>query len=1169
MNKKALKEFAVYARNELRSQIALRAQAFGITPKGSPVLVTGADYVDINGKQYPINYKNSIQMLLKEIETKGYDSVIEEAAYTWFNRLIAIRYMEVHNYLPSKVRVLSSEIIGKVDPDLLTEYQYTDLPVDKEEMESLLSKGSREEAFRKLLIAECNELNQIMPFLFEKLSDFTEMLLPESLLHADSLINKLGKELEDEMFDNVEVIGWLYQYYISEKKDEVFAGLKKNQKITKENIPAATQLFTPHWIVRYMVENTLGHMWVESFPQSSIKSKLHYYLEQGEQDQKVLATLNQLIDPNLSPEEITILDPACGSGHILVYAFDLLYEIYEERGYSPREIPTLILEKNLFGIDIDDRVAQLASFALLMKAREKTKHIFRSTPKLNIISIQESNGLNSDQVANFIGQNDQEKMEIKALFTATIDAKNFGSILKPFDLEFNKYIHRIKELRNSGQQTLDNYELYEQIDLLEQILIQANFLSKQYDIVITNPPYMGTKGMNPQLAKYVKDHYKDSKADLFATFMERCNLFTKTNGFHSEVNQHSWMFLSSYEELRKNIYENTIIQSMVHLGPRTFEEIGGEVVQSTTFVLRKKSNDHYIGRFIRLVDYHNPLQKEEQFFNLQNQYLTRLSELWKIPGFPLAYWATSRVREIFSNYPSLEEFAEPRQGMATSDNNRFLRHWHEVPYNNIGFGYSSNISAQESNKMWFPYNKGGDFRKWYGNQEYVINWKNDGQEVKDYAAKLYKSYTRTIKNIPYYFREGITWSFISSSRLGLRYTPKGFIFDVGGSSAFPEETYLYYLSAFLISKVAHQFLQYLNPTMNFQVGNIKALPIIFSDSIKDRVDKLAKDCINYSKYDWDSFETSWEFKKHPFLNYLNEQVTLENCFNEWAKHTQTQFRLQQKNEEELNQLFIDLYGLQNEITTPEVQNEEVTLYLANRERDAKSFLSYCIGLMMGRYSLDEDGLVFASGEWNSHKFKKFQPDSDGIIPLSDTEYFEDDIVSRLQELLVIIFGQSKLSKNLSWLAESLTLKANETPVERLRRYFFDEFYSDHCKIYQKRPIYWMTESGPKKGFRALFYLHRYTTETMANIRFSYVQNLQEKLRQEQLRLEQDIANQELSSTVIKRYEKQLSTIKVQQVELVNFDKKLAEVANQRIALDLDDGVLINYDKLKTALAKIK
>ncbi|HGA0699966.1 TPA: BREX-1 system adenine-specific DNA-methyltransferase PglX [Bacillus cereus] len=1175
MNKRALKEFAIYARNELREQIALRAQAFGVPSKGSPVLVTGADYVEINGKKYPATYKNSIQKLLKEVETKGYDNVIEEVAYTWFNRLIAIRYMEVHNYLPSKVRVLSSETKGKVDPDILTEYQYTDLPVNKEEVATLLAQGNREGAFRKLLVAQCNELNEIMPFLFEKLADYTELLLPESLLYADSLINKLGKELDDENFEQVEVIGWLYQYYISEKKDEVFAGLKKNKKITKENIPAATQLFTPHWIVCYMVENSLGHMWLESHPESELKEEMKYYVEPAEQEEVVQAKLEELRNPNLSPEEITIMDPACGSGHILVYAFDLLYKIYEERGYPTKEIPVLILEKNLYGIDIDDRAAQLASFALMMKAREKTKRIFRNVPKLKIISIQESNSILIEQAADLIGENDNEKEEVKDLLTTFIDAKNFGSILQFEELNFNKYIQKVQELREAGEVTLENFEVYEQLDKIIELIVQAKILASQYSVVTTNPPYMGIKGMNLELSNYVKKHYSKSKNDFFAVFMERCEEFTKENGFHTEINQHSWMFLSGYEKLRQKILGHTTIYSMIHLGPRAFEEIGGEVVQSTSFVLRKHKyeSENYYAKYYRVVNLNSSSSKEAAFFSKKHEFIAAQKGFRDIPGYPIAYWASEKVREAFIKHRNLREYAEPRVGLQTGDNNQFIRKWTEISFNKFGFNYSNRSEAKKSLRKWFPYNKGGVFRKWYGNTEYVVNWESDGKAIKDDKQEklelgLIEKKNSQCWNQEYYFQTSITWSKVTSGNFSVRFLPEGFIFDVAGCSIFNLGNHQYFICALLNSKIIRQIINTVSGTLNYEVGTIKELPIMMEENNRTWIENLAIECIKVSKNDWDAFETSWDFQKHPFLGFCKQSRTLEQRYITWESHTEAQFRQLQQNEEELNKIFIELYGLQDELT-PEVPDEEVTIRRADRVRDTKSFLSYCIGLMMGRYSLDVEGLVYAGGEWDASNYKTFQPDSDGIIPLTDTEYFEDDVVSRLQELLVIMFGQATLAENLRWLAESLTMKNNETPVERLRRYFFDEFYSDHCKIYQKRPIYWMADSGKKKGFRALFYLHRYTPETLATMRFSYVQNLQEKLGQEQKRLDQDLVNQDLTAAMKKRYNKQLTTITAQQDELIDFDKKMAELANQRIVLDLDDGVIINYNKINNILAKIK
>ncbi|WP_047758545.1 BREX-1 system adenine-specific DNA-methyltransferase PglX, partial [Geobacillus sp. ZGt-1] len=700
----------------------------------------------------------------------------------------------------------------------------------------------------------------------------------------------------------------------------------------------------------------------------------------------------------------------------------------------------------------------------------------------------------------------------------------------------------------------------------------AKLLASQYDIVVTNPPYMGSKGMNPQLKKYLSDNYPKGKSDLFAAFMIRAQHFTVENGFSAAINQHSWMFLSSFEELRKEFLSHTTIYSMLHLGTRAFEEVGGEVVQSTSFVLRQSFIANYKGKYVRLVDYSSSRAKEEMFLcKKENDIFVRNQEGFKdIPGSPIAYWVSSNVLKIFKNGQPLGEFAEVKRGMTTSDNKRFLRFWPEVSITKVYKHAKSHEEARESKAKWFPYSKGGGYRKWYGFNEYLINWENSGQEVIEFAKTINKSFTRTIVNMSYYFKPSIGFSYITSGPFSMRWIPEGFLYDSGGPGVFAEEDKRLFILACMNSKPAQILLKILNPTINLQIADVVRLPLPNYESLIGNVqfNKKVKELIHISKNDWDSFETSWDFKKHPFLTYRGKAKTLEECYANWEDHAEKQFQQLKKNEEELNRIFIELYGLQDELT-PEVPDEEITVRRADRVRDAKSFLSYCVGLMMGRYSLDAEGLAYAGGDWDASKYKTFQPDKDGIIPLTETSYFEDDVISRLQELLIIMFGEETLAENLRWLAESLTMKNNETPTERLRRYFFDEFYDDHCKIYQKRPIYWMVESGSKKGFRALFYLHRYTPETLATMRFTYVQNLQEKLRQEQKRLEQDLINPDLSSAMKKRYEKQLKQIRAQQEELVEFDKKLAELANQRIALDLDDGVVVNYEKLKTILAKIR
>ncbi|BCC75193.1 class I SAM-dependent DNA methyltransferase [Bacillus cereus] len=1144
MNKKALKEFAIYARNELREQVVLRAQAFGITPEGSPVLITGADYVEISGKKYPVTYKNSIQKLLKEIEEKGYDNVIEEAAYTWFNRLIALRYMEVHNYLPSKVRVLSSEIKGKVDPDILTDYQYTDLPVNKEEVASLLAKGNREEAFGKLLVAQCNVLNEIMPFLFEKLADYTELLLPGSLLHADSLINKLVNELEESDFQEVEVIGWLYQFYMSEKKEKV--GGLKNIAVKKEDLPIVTQLFTPKWIVQYMVQNSLGKLYDEWKPENEIVKGWEYYIKSSE----------KLPIPDVTAlEEIKLIDPACGSGHILVYAFDLLYDMYLEAGYSEREIPRLIIEKNLYGLDIDKRAVQLASFALMMKGQEKYRRFLKKATdlKLNIYEFVDSGAISEDILA-FFAEKVGDISWVTSLQEQFENAKQFGSLIVPKEPAFvyGEYIKCIESYNLETADLLEEAYIIELKEKLIPLLEQAYLLALKYEVVVTNPPYHNK--YNQVLKKFMNESYMEYKADLFAAFMKRIMNFVNKDGFTAMITPFNWMFIKTYEPLRKELIKKQEIISLVQLEYNAFE---AAMVPVCTFVLQG-SKTGIKGDYIKLSDFrggeNQPIKTLEAIHNpsAYYRYKAQTQRFLNIPGAPIAYSVSDNVLKSFKSPLNIKDITFSEGQTLTGNNEKYLRLWWE-------------ISNETLNTKWVFHLKGGNFRRWSGNVDHVINWSDEA--INHYRAN------KVARLMPehLWFREGMCWNMISNAeKKGFRYVKKQYTVNIAAQTLFfKDDKDIFWVIAYLNSKVGQILVNLLNPTLNLVTGDIQKIPLpIIDDKTVDKLNNLALKCVDQSDEEWNSFESSSEFKQHPFLKYRSRPITLKQCYFNWEHYAEEKFYKLQKNEETLNKIFIELGGLQNELT-PEVPDEEVTIRRADRVRDTKSFLSYCIGLMMGRYSLDVEGLAYAGGEWDASKYKTFQADSDGIIPLTDTEYFEDDVVMRLQELLVLMFGQDPLAENLRWLAESLTMKNNETPVERLRRYFFDEFYNDHCKIYQKRPIYWMADSGKKKGFRALFYLHRYKPETLATMRFSYVQNLQEKLRQEQKRLEQDLVNPDLTAAMKKRYNKQLTTIKAQQDELIDFDKKMAELANQRIAFDLDDGVIINYNKIDKILAKIK
>lgn len=1159
MNKAALKSFAVVARQELIHKVSLRAKLFGIDAENNLKSERLGEQLMVNKLAYPLSMEGTFEALRDQYNQKGYEQLLEEAAYIWFNRIIAIRYMEIHEYLPERVNVLSSST-GKVEPDIVLHYASMELEVDKIAISQLLEVGNHEGAYRKLFIAQCNALQPILPFMFERIDDFTELLLPDFLLDSQSVINKLVNDEElTASFQKVEVIGWLYQYYISEKKDDVFAKLKKNIKISEEDIPAATQLFTPNWIVRYMVENSLGTMWLESHPESSIKSGMRYYVESVEQSEEVEKQLEKLRNSNLSPENIHLLDPACGSGHILVYAFDLLYAIYEERGYVVSDIPTLILEKNLFGIDIDDRAAQLASFALLMKARTKSRRIFRNPPMMNIISIQESNGLSAEEVVPLIAENEGEEEQLEMLLRIFIDAKNYGSVLRLGQIDFNNYLGRVYRLKAQLDKSLFVGDDRKLLLRLEQILRQAKILVDQYEIVITNPPYMGTKGMNAKLSEYLKENYKDSKADLFAAFMERCLEFTKQNGFHAAINQHSWMFLSSYENLRLKILKEETILSMIHLGPRAFEEIGGEVVQSTSFVLRNMKMRENKAKYFRLTEYTGARDKEIAFKKKEHEYVSMQQGFSNIPGSPIAYWSSEQVRKIFIENPKLDEIVESRVGLQTADNDQFLRLWFEVNTEKIGFGYNDSKEASSSDKKWFPYNKGGSFRKWYGNQEYIVNWESDGQEIKNNSGSV-------IRNPTYYFREGITWSDVSSSYFGVRFLPKGFLFDVSGSMAFSKTDEYELLLGFMCSHISVEMLMILNPTLHFQVGNIKNLPIIIPNS-KEKIKSMVNENITISQLDWNSVETSWNFGNHPLSCHQEGITKLSDAYSDWIIQTENRFAQLKSNEEALNRIFIDLYGLQDELT-PEVPGEEVTVRKADRPRDTKSFLSYFIGCVMGRYSLDLEGLAYAGGEWDTSNYHKFTPNKHGLILLTDDAYFENDIISRLKTFISVSFSKDTVEENLAWIAESLTQRNNESAVERIRRYFLDEFFKDHTQIYQKRPIYWLVNSGSAKGLRTLIYIHRYQPDTLATIRFEQLQEIQAKYRNEIDTLEMRLANPALSALEKRGFEKKKELFRKRIEELMEFDKVLAEYANAQIALDLDDGVKVNYAKLQKVLARI-
>lgn len=1161
MDKNAVKKFAVNARRKLIDSVSQKAYGLGTSkdkikeveeiPNGSRIKINN-DYVYLTDTE-----TEHRERLIDQIEYKGYEQVIEEVAYTWFNRIIAIRFMEVNDYLPTRVRVLSSEDENKVEPDSVTQALelIEDLGLDREKIYNYQDNNDTEGLFKYIFIKQCNALGKIMPVMFEKIQDYTELLLPDNLLVEGSVIRDLINDIKEDDFRNqVGIIGCLYQYYISEKKDEVFADLKKNKKITKENIPAATQLFTPDWIVKYMVENSLGRLWLEGHPNEELKSGWEYYLEEAEQEPDVEKDLEKIREESkkLSPEDITVLDPAMGSGHILVYAFDVLYQIYLSAGYSEREIPRLILEKNLYGLDIDDRAGQLAYFALIMKARSYSRRFFRDIEKnpieLNVCAIQESNGISEEDIEYLADGDEELKRDVEYLVNVFTDAKEYGSILKVEKTDLDRIKNRIIALNDSDKikNLLNIKKINCLLEKLSIILKQYKVLNQEYNICVTNPPYMGRRNMNNNIKNYIDCNYKRSKNDLSTVFMEKMIKFTKSNNYCSLINMHSWMFLLYFEKIREYIIKNNNIESMIHLGAKSFQEISGEVVQSTSFVVRKKYINNYLTEFIDLRT--GSSSKEKEILYLKNYddniYLCTSKDLFQIPGFPVAYWVNPKIRNLFSNKLFSEEMITVGQNL-TGNNDKYLRYLWEVDNKEIG-----------RNKKWLLYTKGGGSRKWYGNFSHIIRW--DERAIHHYKEDK----VCRIINENYWYKKGISLNLMSTDMPGFRGLREDVTHDIASSSFYVNDEIYNYSLGLLNSNISKEVLKILNPTLSYQLGDVGKIPYIYNENHKSmKICSIVDKSIKISKKDWDSFDTSWDFKQHPIIEFKSNNI--ENSFGNWLDFAEEQFNQLKLNEEELNRIFIDIYGLQDELT-PEVEDKDVTIRKADRDREMKSFISYAVGCMMGRYSLDEEGLVFASGEFDINRYKTFKADKDAIIPITDMEYFEDDIVSRFVEFVKVVFGEETLEENLNYIAdtECFKRKSNETSRECLRRYFLKGFMEDHLKVYQKRPIYWMFDSGKQNGFKALIYMHRYDENMVAKVRADYLHVLQRKYESEINRLDNDINSDILSTKEKTAAKKRKEKIQKQLAECKQYDQVIAHVAHQRIAIDLDDGVKVNYQKFQ-------
>ena len=1182
MNKTAIKNFAVWARNKLIADITYKAGLLGITEKeiksALPQSTKGVQFYDIGTKEpYSITGIEIKQRekLAETISNKAkqsdyltaYKAVIEEVAYTWFNRLIAVRFMEVNDYLPSRIRVLSSESPTKTEPDLVTRPFETDLeftPYEKDRIVQLTHETKLDELFRMLFIKQCNALNAILPNLFEKTSDYTELLLNVSFTDKDGVVYRLVHDIDEDDFNvtkegQVEIIGWLYQYYNTEPKDETFALLKKNVKITKERIPAATQLFTPDWIVRYMVENSLGRLWLEGHPNEALKSEWKYYLDEAEQEADVQKQLDDIREEykTIKPEDIKVIDPCMGSGHILVYVFDVLMQIYESCGYSQRDAAKSILEHNIYGLDIDNRAYQLAYFAVMMKARQYDRRILNGESNCHVYSIQESNGINRNQMRYFgAGMDELEcnaaMLQMQGLLDTFIDAKEYGSILNVENYNWELLYCFVDNSDMSGQMTLGTIGLDETKEQMRTLVEIGATMAQKYDVVVTNPPYMGGSGMNTKLSDYMKSQYPLTKSDLFAAFIEKGNLMVKKNSYNCMVTMQSWMFLSSFEKMRENIVLTKTIHNIMHMENMVMGIAFGTAVAVFRNTILKGFKGTY--NHIKLSDIENGEPKQ---FPIPTNRFAQISteNFLKIPGMPIAYWLSDTMFRIFASSKKLTDVAKPRQGLATSDNDRFLKLWFEPQFNKIGFSIKSVDDDAKYSYKWFPCTKGGSFRRWFGNNEYVINWENDGYEIKEYAAKLYKNYTRTIKNIPLYFQEGLSWSTISSGLFSLRYVPSGFIFETKGAMCFVNREHLNFVLALYNTKVIQEFLGVVSPTLDYHEGPLGRTPILLKDNVE--VEELVNECVRNSKTDWDSFEVSWDFKKHPILR---GSTTISDAFEQWQQFTEYKFNQLKSNEEELNRIFIDIYGLQDELT-PEVEDRDVTIRKADLGRDIRSFVSYAVGCMFGRYSLDMDGLVYAGGQWDDNKYSTFIPDQDNILPITDEEYFEDDIVGLFVDFVKKVYGYYSLEQNLDFIANALGNKGN-TAREMIRNYFMKDFFKDHCKIYQKRPIYWLFDSGKTDGFKALVYLHRYDENTIGNLRIDYLHRMQRVYDSEIARMQETIENstdaREVSAAE-KRKEKLIKQLK----ETKEYDEKIAHLALARIAIDLDDGVKVNYEKVQT------
>lgn len=1209
MDKPAIKKFAIWARKKLIADTKYRAGLVGVTEttvaEPLPQSNESVQFFDV-GLPQPYRIEGDavtqrqrfVAELNKETAKQGsytaaYQTVVDKVAYTWFNRLIAVRYMEVNDLLPSRTRVLSSAD-GRAEPQIVTSpfdavLDYT--PAEQQQIVALKNDNKLDEAFRLLFLKQCAALGDCLPRLFEQVDDYMPLLLALSFTDKDGVVCHLVNDIpesdwleEDNKGGAVQIVGWLYQYYNTEPKEQVFANLKKNIKISAENIPAATQLFTPDWIVRYMVENSLGRLWSEGHPDFD-KSEWKYYLDEAPQEPQVAQQLAELRKgyAALTPEDIKCIDPCMGSGHILAYLFDVLMQIYRSAGYTDRDAAASIVEHNLYGLDIDDRAAQMAYFVVMMKGCHYDSRFLRRHLNPHVYAIQESGELTTDA----LGRLGKQESTARALLDGFKNAKEYGSILQPkvtlAELDtLQEQLREVDGASDMGSFT-DQFVAGQLLRVLCPLVEQARMLVQKYDVVVTNPPYMGSSGMNAKLSDYVKKFYPDSKSDLFAVFIEHGNEMVKRAGFNCMVTMQSWMFLSSFEKMRVNALQTKTITNLMHME----NMVMGIAFGTAVTVFQNVAVHGYKGTYnqIKLQDIENDVPKQ---FPVSGNRFAQVStdNFSKIPGKPLAYWVSNEMLRSFADFAPLGDNYPICIGMRTGDDERFLRAWYEVPFTKIGIGYKSASEFTEQHRKWVPYNKGGEYRKWYGNNILVVNWENNGLEIKDNTRRKYPqlgdNLNWKITNEKHYFKEGITWGTISSGAASFRAYGCGFIFSTKGSAIIVAGRQRQHLLCFLNSKIAYSMLKVLSPTVGFDVGYIGSIPYRTpKEKSAEIVENYYKKNVDFAKKDWDSFETSWDFAEHPLVKWSRQlrdatsigatmayfyngerpevSCPVELCYLLWQGECNDRFAKLKANEEKLNRIFIDIYGLQDELT-PEVEDKDVTVRRADLGRDIRSLISYAVGCIFGRYSLDKPGLAYAGGKWDDSKYTTFIPDADNVLPITDEEYFTDDIVGRFVEFVKVVYGTDTLEDNLAFIAKALGVKGT-SPRAVIRNYFLNGFYADHVKIYQKRPIYWLYDSGKQNGFKALIYMHRYNADTSGLVRADYLYKMEQVYESEIARMDDAIANgasREVAQAT-KRKEKLVKQLK----ECKDYDDRLGHIALARIPIDLDDGVKVNYDKVQT------